>query len=122
MRVIRKILEEVLCGELMCILQIAFHFNNYKQFNRQPSVRQKLLSLPIPAGFNYKLVYLEPTSAKHLHHFLISKEESLQMKCWKTTLITPCTPKSSGKLSTQSKSSVKLSSKQANITKTTINK
>ena len=51
-------------------------------------MRQKLLNSPVPAGFDYRPVYLEANSAKQLHRPLISKEESLQLKSSKTPITT----------------------------------
>ena len=60
-------------------------------------MRQKLLNSPVPAGFDFRPVYLEANSAKQLHRPLISKEESLQLKSSKTP-ITTAQPRSSTKL------------------------
>ena len=51
-------------------------------------MRQTLLNSPVPAGFDYRPVYLEANSAKQLHRPLISKEESLQFKSSKTPITT----------------------------------
>ena len=45
--------------------------------HRQFNVRATLLQTPVPNGFNYQPIFLEPNTAKILHCPLISKQQSL---------------------------------------------